>query len=96
MTNVNLTTDYSYVVMIHELVRPLGTFSVNYSNKAILSKGKSLPVSTHNPFFNLMHKKCGLLKSGSLRHSIYSFANPPVSYYYSKRSIKGIPAAPIN
>ena len=52
---------YSYVVIIHEVVQELETISINNSNKAILSKGQSLPAFACDTVIVLMQQTCTLL-----------------------------------
>ena len=45
----------SYLVMIHEVARALVSISIDYSNEAILSSGRSIPASTYKPVITLMN-----------------------------------------
>ena len=86
---------HSYVVTIQEVARALEKISINYSNKAVLSKGKSLLASAWDPIIVLTQKTWTLLQSGTLRHSIDNFYTPPPLCSYFQRSER-IPDAKTN
>ena len=62
--------------MIHEVVQVLEIMSINYSNKAILSREQSLPSSACDPAIAIMQQTCTLPQSGTIRNSIDRFVTP--------------------
>ena len=80
--------------MIHEVVRSFAIIAINYSNKAILSSGHSLPASTYEPAISLMNQMHDVLKSRLLWHFIDSFTTAVSSWTYFQQFIERNPSAP--